>query len=221
MVTINTDTPMFGIAFAGVLDVDTIRNLKEGIGMMGMRFTGRATKAGIVKAYDKYVKGHPADVLRCLRPEELEMVDGILKQGKGGHVTVKGTRLHNQLQKMNLVLTREDDRADSSDLYLIDELHDLFAPHIGAVMANPVDYHTDRTMKTPLDAVLFEISCVCREIDGHIGRWTRYKHPGEMTEEERGKFAETLDRCDAVLEEYGGRLTSLEAVTPRGFGPCA
>lgn len=219
MVTINTDTPTLGIAFAGVLDVDAIRNLKEGFGMMGMRFTGRPAKAGIVKAYDEYVKGHPADVLRCLRPEELEMVDGILKQGKGGHVTVKGTRLYNQLQKMNLVLTREDDRAGSSNLYLIDELHDLFAPHIGAVMANPVDYHTDRTMKTPLDAVLFEISCVCRELDGHIGRWTRYKHPVEMTEGERGEFAEALDRYDEVLEEYGGRLTSLEAVTPRGFGP--
>ena len=68
MITIRTKTPDLAILFADVLNVDTIQNLKEGLGMMGMRFTGKPTKAHIVKTYDKYVKEHPAEVLRCLRP---------------------------------------------------------------------------------------------------------------------------------------------------------
>ena len=104
MITINSDTPYLGIAYAELLDFDIIQNLKEGFGMMGMRFTGKPTKAEIVKAYDEYVKSNPADVLRCLRPEDLELMDKLLKQGKGGHVTVNGTQIYNQLQKMNLVV---------------------------------------------------------------------------------------------------------------------
>ena len=45
-----------------------------------MRFTGKPNKAGIVKAYDEYVKGNPVDVLRCLRSEDLKLVDKILKK---------------------------------------------------------------------------------------------------------------------------------------------
>ena len=63
MVTVNSYTPYLGISFAEILNIDIIQNLKEGFGMMGMRFTGKSNKAGIVKAYDEYVKGNPADVL--------------------------------------------------------------------------------------------------------------------------------------------------------------
>ena len=152
MVTVNSDTPYLGISFAEVLDIDTIQNLKEGFGMMGMRFTGKPNKAGIVKAYDEYVKGNPADVLRCLRPEDLQLMSNILKQGRGGYFSVKGTQIYNQLQKMNLVVSREDKQKDTTDFYLIDELHDLFAPHIDEVKTHPVDYSIDKTLKTPLDA---------------------------------------------------------------------
>ena len=82
----------------------------------------------------------------------------ILKQGKGGHVAEKGVGLFNQLQKMNLVVSREDKKADSTEIYLIDELHAVFAPHIDNVISNPVDYSTDKSMKTPLDATLYELS---------------------------------------------------------------
>ena len=84
MITVKSDRPILGISFAEILDIDTIQNLREGFGMMGMRFTGKPNKAGIVKAYDEYVKGNPADVLRCLRPEDLQLMSNILKQGRGG-----------------------------------------------------------------------------------------------------------------------------------------
>ena len=218
MITIKSKTPVLGIGFADVLEIDTIQNLKEGFGMMGMRFTGKANKAGIVKAYDEYVKSNPVDVLRCLRSDELELVNEILKQGKGGHVTVEGTELYNQLQKMNLVLTREDEVASTSDLYLIDELHDLFAPHIDAVIKHPVDYDTDETLKTPLDAVIFEVSSKCNDIVGHIERWTRNRHPKQMSRKERADFSDALYEYDDVLEGYKGKLTSLSAATPQGYG---
>ena len=218
MITINSNTPHLGIPFAELLDFDIIQNLKEGFGMMGMRFTGKPTKAEIVKAYDGYVKGNPADVLRCLRPEDLELMDKLLKQGKGGHVTVKGTQLYNQLQKMNLVVTHEDKQKDVTELFVIDELYDLFAPHIDEVKKHPVDYSDDDSLKTPLDAVIFEISYKCRELVAHIEDWTKRKSPKEMTKKERESFGRALDDYDDCLEEYTDKLTTLIAATPQGFG---
>ena len=218
MITVKSDTPYLGISFAELLDYDIIQNLREGFGMMGMRFTGKPNKAGIVKAYDEYVKGNPADVLRCLRPEDLQLMSNILKQGRGGHFSVKGTQIYNQLQKMNLVVSREDKHKDTTDLYLIDELYDLFAPHIDEVMTHPVDYSTDKTQKTPLDAVIFEISYKCRELVAHIDDWTKRKHPKEFSKKEREGFGKVLDECDDVLEEYTDKLTTLIDATPQGFG---
>lgn len=217
MITVNSDTPYLGIPFAELLDFDIIQNLKEGFGMMGMRFTGKPTKAGIVKAYDEYVKASPADVLCCLRPEDLKLMDKLLKQDKGGHVTVEGTQLYNQLQKMNLVVTHENKDKNTTDLYLIDELYDLFAPHIDEVMKNPVDYSTDKSLKTPLDAVIFEISYKCRELVAHIEDWTKKKSPKAMSKKERDSFGRALDDYDDCLEEYSDKLTTLMAATPQGF----
>ena len=243
MITINSDRPYLGIAYAELLDFDIIQNLKEGFGMMGMRFTGKPTKAGIVKAYDEYVKGNPADVLQCLRPEDLELMDKLLKQGKGGHVTVKGTQIYNQLQKMNLVVTHEDKEKDVTELFVIDELYELFAPHIDEVKKHPVDYSDDDSLKTPLDAVIFEISYKCRELVAHIEDWTKRKSPKAaikreenrmhsgyperkqaratlkaMSKKERDSFGRALDDYDDCLEEYTGKLTTLIAATPQGFG---
>ena len=218
MITINSDTPYLGIPFVELLDFDIIQNLKEGFGMMGMRFTGKPTKAGIVKAYDEYVKGNPADVLRCLRPEDLELMDKLLKQGKGGHVTVKGTQIYNQLQKMNLVVTHEDKQTDVTELFIIDELYELFAPHIDEMKNHPVDYSDDDSLKTPLDAVIFEISYKCRELVAHIEDWTKRKSPKAMSKKERESFGRALDDYDDCLEEYIGKLTTLIAATPQGFG---
>ena len=217
MITINSDTPYLGIPFAELLDFDIIQNLKEGFGMMGMRFTGKPTKAGIVKAYDEYVKASPADVLRCLRPEDLELMDKLLRQGKGDHVTVEGTQLYNQLQKMNLVVTHEDKNKNTTDLYLIDELYDLFAPHVDEVIKNPVDYSANKSLKTPLDAVIFEISYKCRELVAHIDDWTKKKSPKEMSAKERDSFGKALDDYDDCLDEYSYKLTTLIAATPQGF----
>ena len=41
MITITTKSPDLSIPFADVLNVDTIQDLKDSLGMMGMRFTGK------------------------------------------------------------------------------------------------------------------------------------------------------------------------------------
>ena len=56
MITFKHNTPDLSIPFADVLNVDTIQSLKDGLGMMGMRFTGKPTKAHIVRTFDNYVK---------------------------------------------------------------------------------------------------------------------------------------------------------------------
>lgn len=217
MITTKNKDPYLDIPLADVLDVDIIQNLKEGVGMMGMRFKGKPAKAQIVKKYDEYVKANPVDVLRCLRPEDLALMDKILKQGKGGHVTVKGVQIYNQLQKMNLVLSHEDKKANTTELYVINELHELFAPHIDHVISHPIDYSTEKSMKTPLDSVLFEIAYKCRELITHIEQWTKEDDIVGMSLSERNSFMEALCEYDDVLDEHADKLTTLIAATPQGF----
>ena len=217
MITFKHNTPDLAIPFADVLNVDTIQSLKDGLGMMGMRFTGKPTKAHIVKTFDEYVKENPADVLRCLRPEELTLMDNILKQGRSGHVTVKGVGLFNQLQKMNLVVSYEDKNANTTDIYLIDELHAVFAPYIDYVISNPVDYSTDKSMKTPLDATLYEVALKCREIFAHVKKWTDGDRLDDMSNKELDRFIDALYEYEEVLNEYEGKITSLISATPQGF----
>ena len=217
MITLTTKSPDLSTPFADVLNVDTIQDLKDGLGMMGMRFTGKPTKAHIVKTYDNYVKENPADVLRCLRPEELTLMDNILKQGRGGHVTVKGIGLFNQLQKMNLVVSYEDKKSNTTDIYLIDELYAVFAPHIYNVISNPIDYSTEKSMKTPLDSVLFEVSSKCREIIAYINKWSKGNKLRGMSFKELDRLSDSLFDYEDELDEYEGKLTSLIAATPQGF----
>ena len=99
MITIKSDIPYLRISFAKVQDIDIIQNLKERFDMMEIRFAGKPNKTQMLKAYNEYVKVSPADVLRSLRPKNLELMNGILKQGKGGHVTVKGILLYNHCRK--------------------------------------------------------------------------------------------------------------------------
>lgn len=185
--------------------------------MMGMCFKGKPTKAQIVKMYDQYVKDNPVDVLRCLRPEELSLINNILKQGKGAHVTVKGLELYNQLQKMNLVVSREDEKSNTTDLYLLDELHTLFAPHIDDVINHPIDYSTEKSRKTPLDSTLSEVSQKCSDIIAQLNKWTKGQKLMEMSNKEIDRFIDTLYDYEEELDEYEGKLNSLIAATPNGF----
>ena len=167
MITITTKSPDLAISFEDVLNVDTIQSLKDGLGMMGMRFTGKPTKAHIVKTFDNNVKENPADVLRCLRPEELTLMGN--------------------------------------------------TPHIYNVISNPIDYSTEKSMKTPLDSVLFEVSSKCREIIAYINKWSKGNKLRGMSFKELDCLSDSLFDYEDELDEYEGKLTSLIAATPQGF----
>jgi hypothetical protein len=53
MIRLNDKPTSFelSIPYSALLEVDTIANLKEGFGMLGMRFSSQAKKAQIVKGY--------------------------------------------------------------------------------------------------------------------------------------------------------------------------
>ena len=114
-----------------------------------------------------YVKENPVDVLRCLWPEELTLMDN--------------------------------------------------TPHIYNVISNPIDYSTEKTMKTPLDSVLFEVSSKCREIITYINKWSKGNKLRGMSFKELDCLSDSLFDYEDELDEYEGKLTSLIAATPQGF----
>lgn len=218
MITIKVDNPFLDISYADLLSVDSVENLKLGFAMMGWRLTGKPRKAQLVNSYAEYVKANPIDVLYCLRPEDLELLANILKKGKGAHITVNGVQLYNQLQKMNLAVSREDIHANTTDFYLIDELYELFVPHIDEVIKHPVDYNSGNWKKTPLDTVCMEVSYKCNELVGEVKDWIKRRSLQQMTAKERESFREALMDYMLVLEVYTAKLSSFIAATPQGFG---
>ena len=119
MITLTTKSPDLSTPFADVLNVDTIQDLKDGLGMMGMRFTGKPS--------------------------------------------------------------------------------------------------TEKSMKTPLDSVLFEVSSKCREIIAYINKWSKGNKLRGMSFKELDRLSDTLFDYEDELDEYQGKLTSLIAATPQGF----
>ena len=119
MITLTTKSPDLSTPFADVLNVDTIQDLKDGLGMMGMRFTGKPS--------------------------------------------------------------------------------------------------TEKSMKTPLDSVLFEVSSKCREIIAYINKWSKGNKLRGMSFKELDRLSDTLFDYEDELDEYEGKLTSLIAATPQGF----
>ena len=219
MIRLNDKPTSFelSIPYSALLEVETIANLKEGFGMLGMRFSSQAKKAQIVKGYAKYVNEHPKDVLRTLSPDNLTLLNEIIKKGKGGYVTINGIEVFNQLQKTNLVVTLENEADNTSYLYLIDELHDLFAPLIEEALNTPADYSSTKS-KTPLDAVVYELVTKCKEISADINKFRSRKNIDTLTEKELIFYEEGLQKHNADLSKYTGKLTSLVNSNPDGFG---
>ncbi len=219
MIRLNNKPTSFNLSipYSALLEVETIANLKEGFGMLGMCFSGQPKKAQIVKSYAKYVKEHPKDVLRTLSPDSLTLLNEILKQGKDGYVTIEGIEVFNQLQKTNLVVTWENEADNASYLYLIEEIYDLFGPLIDETLNTPVDYSSMK-VKTPLDAVVYELVTKCKEISGDINKFMKRKNIDTLTEKELDYYEEGLRKHNAALAKYTGKLTSLINSNPDGFG---
>ena len=190
MIRSNDKPTSFGlsITYDNLLSVDTVANLKEGFGMLGMRFTGQPRKTQIVNSYAEYVRNHPAEVLQRLTAESLGYINQILQQGKGGYATVEGIEVFNQLQKTNLVVTWENTLDDKSYLYLIDEFHDLFAPYIEEALKHPAAEVSVYVGATTMDEIVNKVTYRCNEAINGIKQQLHRKFPGEMDSAELDTF---------------------------------
>ena len=116
MITLTTKSPDLSIPFADVLNVDTIQDLKDGLGMMGMRFTGRPSTEKLMKT--------PLDsVLFEVSSKCREIIAYINKWSKG-----------NKLRGMSF---KELDRLSDSLFDYEDELDEYEGKHTSLIAATP------------------------------------------------------------------------------------
>ena len=126
--------------FAEFLQYDTVHNLKKSFGLMGRRFIGQPRKKQIAHGIARYVREHPLDVLHQCAADTLMFIQEMIKKGKGSNVIIGEPHVCDmQIQRMNLVLTYYNALNRNTELYLLDELHDLFAPHIEEAYHHPSD----------------------------------------------------------------------------------
>ena len=126
--------------FADFLQYDTIPHLKHAFSLMGRRFIGQPRKLQIANGIARYVREHPLDVLHRCDSVTLMNIKKMVEMGKGSCITIGEPNVYDlQIQEMELVLTYDDIANGCTELYLLDELHDLFAPHIEEAYRQPSD----------------------------------------------------------------------------------
>ena len=124
--------------FSDFLKWDTVAHMKEAFSLMGRRFIGQPKKAQVANGIAKYVREHPLDVLHKCKSDTLMYIKKMIEMGKGSCITIGEPNIYNlQIQAMELVLTYYDKTNNSTEFYLLDELHDIFAPHIEEAYKNP------------------------------------------------------------------------------------
>lgn len=126
--------------FEDFLQYDTVAHIKEAFSLMGRRFIGQPRKSQIAKGIARYVREHPLDVLHKCKADTLMYIKEMIEMGKGSCVTIGEPHVYNlQIQRMEFVLTYYDKKNQHTELYLLDELHDIFAPHLDEAYRNPSD----------------------------------------------------------------------------------
>ena len=125
-------------AFTEFLRHDTVANLKQAFSLMGRRFVGQPRKEQVAVGIAKYVREHPLDVLHKCNSESLMYIQKMIQMGKGSCITIGEPFVRGQqIQQMDLVLTYDDRINLHTEFYLLDDLHDLFAPHIDEAYRHP------------------------------------------------------------------------------------
>lgn len=124
--------------FSDHLMYDTVAHMKEAFSLMGRRFIGQPKKQQIANGIARYVREHPLDVLHKCESDTLMYIKKMIEMGKGSNITIGEPNVYDlQIQRMELVLTYYDKKNNTTELYLLDELHDIFAPHIDEAYKNP------------------------------------------------------------------------------------
>lgn len=124
--------------FADFLMHDTVANMKSAFSLMGRRFIGQPRKQQVANGIAKYVREHPLDVLHKCESDTLMYIKKMIEMGKGSNIVIGEPDIcHLQIQKMELVLTYFNKKNKQTEFYFLDELHDIFAPHIDEAFRHP------------------------------------------------------------------------------------
>ena len=127
----------FTLPLEDILMVDTIDSMRFAFNLMGCHFPSRLRKVQMAKVMAGYVRHNPFDVLRCMDSVPLYIIRQLIHEGKGGSVTLDEESQCALLQDMLLVVTDYTATPGKYTVFMLDELHDLFAPHIEEAYKSP------------------------------------------------------------------------------------
>ena len=147
MIVANVNRFDFTCPLEDIFMVETIAAMRFAFNLMGCYFPSRLRKAQIAKVMAGYVRHYPLDVLRCMDSKPLYVIRQLINEGKGGSVTLDDESHCALLQDMLLVVTDGTTSSGKFTVFMVDELHDLFAPHIDEVYKNPTSALKDDMMQ--------------------------------------------------------------------------
>ena len=203
---------------------------------MGRRFIGQPRKAQVAYGIAKYVREYPLDVLHKCESDTLMYIKKMIEMGKGSCITIGEPKIFNlQIQKMELVLTYYDKKNNATELYLLDELHDIFAPHIDEAYKNPsevlqsdmvkhlqefadeiksADNPEAKMKELLLEAMMYQLFFGIDEIKNAHARQLHEKFPAEMSEKELESFSSMLDKQSEELARMLNELKETAKACP-------
>lgn len=222
--------------FSDFLQYDTVAHMKEAFSLMGRRFIGQPRKAQVAYGIAKYVREHPLDVLHKCESDTLMYIKKMIEMGKGSCITIGEPKIYDlQIQKMELVLTYYDKKNNTTELYLLDELHDTFAPHIDEAYKNPsevlqsdmvkhlqgladeiksADNPEAKMKELLLEAMMYQLFFGIDEIKNAHARQLHEKFPAEMSEKELEAFSSMLDKQSEDLARMLNELKDTAKACP-------
>ena len=121
--------PPYDEPWAELLMADTKDGMTYALSLMGLRFSGNPRKQQIANSMSNYVKQHPEQIIHRLDIAALQHLKQLLEAGKGNHIAVKDIKAPCMLQQMLLVMACQNG-GNGTSFCMLDELHDLFAPHL-------------------------------------------------------------------------------------------
>lgn len=102
--------------------------------ILGLDVDSTASKTDIMNQINTYVNTHPLEVLRLLNVQELNLIEELVEGGPDKQAVREPNDTLNTAKQLLLVSVYYDKKSRREYLYMIDELRELFAPHIEAVL---------------------------------------------------------------------------------------
>lgn len=120
--------------YRSCLEIVTKKSLAQIAATLNIPFAKTAAKDVMVDAIESFVKSNPAKVLEMLCVKELELVRDLVRAGADMHIAKAPRRTHDTIKMLLLVSVCYDKKTRKEHLQMADELRDLFASHIDAVL---------------------------------------------------------------------------------------